>query len=132
MPQEVGDRVAEKVYLRCLWGATETGIVPQLLPNDIHPLQTSSRRLWQYIRFHPCVGAIFDKVTDGMYELVIRRDQALLGMQPCFTVPSIDKIDEYRTKDLFEPHPNIPDLWRWRARSDDIIVFLVRSPSLIL
>lgn len=66
-----------------------------------------------------------------MYELVIRRDQALSGMQPCFTVPGIEKLDEYRTKDLFEPHPDISDLWRWRARSDDIIVFLVRSPSLI-
>lgn len=45
-------------------------------------------------------------------------------MQPCFTVPGMQQLEEYRTKDLFEPHPSIPDLWCWRARSDDIIVFL--------
>lgn len=126
LPQDVGDRIAAKVYLRCLWGATETGIVPQLLPPEIHPSQTSSRGLWHYIRFHPCVGAVFEEVTDGMHELVILREQALVGTQPCFTVPGIDKLSEYRTKDLFAPHPTMPDLWRWRARSDDIIVFLVK------
>lgn len=125
LPQDIGDRVAAKVYLRCLWGATETGIVPQLLPPEIHPSQQLSRSLWRYVRFHPCVGAVFDKVTDGVYELVIRREQALHDTQPCFTIPGIQGLDEYRTKDLFEPHPSIPDLWCWRARSDDIIVFLV-------
>lgn len=28
----------------------------------------------------------------------------------------------YRTKDLFEEHPNKPDLWRFRGRADDVIV----------
>lgn len=123
LPQDIGDHVAAKVFLRCLWGATETGIVPQLLPPEIHPSHPSSWCLWRSVRFHHCVGAIFDNVTDGIFELVIGRQQALLGTQPCFTVSGIEKLDESRTKDLFEPHPSIPDLWCWRARSDDIIVF---------
>lgn len=124
MPQDLGDRVAAKMYLRCLWGATETGIVPQLLPEEVLPSAASSLALWRYIRFHPCVGPHFDKITDGDYELVIRRQEALIKTQACFTVPGLDLDEEYRTKDLFEPHPTIPDLWRWRARADDIITFL--------
>lgn len=124
LPQDLGDRVAAKMYLRCLWGATETGIVPQLLPEELLPSAASSRTLWRYIRFHPCVGAHFDKITDGDYELVIRRQESLLNTQACFTVPGLDLDEEYRTKDLFEPHPTIADMWRWRARADDIITFL--------
>jgi thioester reductase-like protein len=124
LPQDLGDRVAAKVYLRCLWGATETGIVPQLLPSKLLPSEASSQNLWRYVQFHPCVGAVFDKTTDEIYELVVRRKNALTDMQPCFTVPGMQQLEEYRTKDLFEPHTEIQDLWCWRARSDDIIVFL--------
>lgn len=119
LPQDIADAVAAKVYLRCQWGATETGIVPQLLPSTV-----SGRNLWRYIQFHPCVGAVFDEATDGIYELVVRRDPALADTQPCFPVPGLDQLEEYRTKDLFERHPSIPDAWCWRARADDIIVFL--------
>lgn len=124
LPQDLGDRVASKVYLRCLWGATETGIVPQLLPSELLPSEASGRTLWKYVRFHPCVNAVFDKTADGFYEMVVRRGKNLTNVQPCFTVPGMQQLEEYRTKDLFGPHPNIPDLWCWRARADDIIVFL--------
>lgn len=124
LPQGLGDRVAAKMYLRCLWGATETGIVPQLLPEEMLPSAASSRNLWRYIRFHPCTGPHFDKITDEDHELVIRREEALINTQACFTVPGLELDEEYRTKDLFEAHPTIPDLWRWRARADDIITFL--------
>lgn len=61
----------------------------------------------------------------GVSELVVKRNKALIDTQPCFTIPGLDALEkEYRTKDLFEPHPNIADLWRWRSRADDIIVFL--------
>lgn len=69
-----------KVHLRCMLGATETGIVPQLLPPELLPSEASSRTLWRYVPFHPCVGAVFDKTTDGIYELVVRRENALADM----------------------------------------------------
>ncbi|KAH0591763.1 hypothetical protein MHUMG1_10495 [Metarhizium humberi] len=125
LPQDLGDIVASKMYLRCQWGATETGIVPQLLPPELLPSASTGRELWSYVKFHPCVGAAFDEVADGIFELVVRRDIALADTQPCFTVPGIDLLDkEYRTRDLFEKHPHISGIWRWRARADDIIVFL--------
>ncbi|KAK7745063.1 putative NRPS-like protein biosynthetic cluster [Cytospora paraplurivora] len=125
LPQDLGSSVASKVYLRSLWGATETGIVPQLLPSALLPSSSSARDLWRYVKIHPTVGAIFDQVTDdGIYELVVRRDEALADTQPVFTVAGLEQAEEYRTKDLFERHPSIDDLWCWRARADDIIVFL--------
>ncbi|KAI1445617.1 putative NRPS-like enzyme [Annulohypoxylon stygium] len=117
LPQTIGERVAEKIRLRCQWGASEVGIPQQLIT-----VETLSD--WHYISFHPCTGAVFDEVTEGTYELVIRRDEALSEMQPSFSIRGQEKLEEYRTKDLFERHPTVANAWRWRARADDIIVFL--------
>ncbi|KAI1392428.1 putative NRPS-like enzyme [Hypoxylon trugodes] len=119
LPQALGDRVAAKVKLRCQWGASEVGIPQQLMPAELGPSD------WHYTRFHSCTGAVFDQVADNTYELVIRRDKALAETQPCFSIRGLDQLEkEYRTRDLFERHPTLPDLWRWRARADDIVVFL--------
>ncbi|KAI1777957.1 putative NRPS-like enzyme [Hypoxylon cercidicola] len=118
LPQAIGDRVAAKVRLRCQWGASEVGIPQQMMPPELGPMD------WRYVRFHPCVGAVFDEVADGVYELVIQRNESLVATQPCFSIRGQDKLQEYRTKDLFERHPVVPDAWCWRARADDIIVFL--------
>ncbi|KAI5925742.1 putative NRPS-like enzyme [Camillea tinctor] len=119
LPQAIGDKVAEKVRLRCLWGASEVGIPQQLLPTELSPMD------WRYIRFHPCSGAVFEEVTAGNYELIIRRDDTKADTQAAFAIRGQDTLEkEYRTRDLFEPHPTIPDAWCWRARADDIIVFL--------
>ncbi|TPX13715.1 uncharacterized protein E0L32_005918 [Thyridium curvatum] len=126
LPQALEDRVAEKIYLRCLWGSSETAIVPQLLLPELLPSERSSRNLWRYIRFSPWTGAAFDRQTGNTYELVFGRDNVQIENQPCFAVRGSRRPNDtdYRTKDLFEPHPTIPDLWCWRARLDDIIVFL--------
>ncbi|KAI0147409.1 putative NRPS-like enzyme [Xylariaceae sp. FL1272] len=118
LPQAIGDRVAAKVRLRCQWGASEVGIPQQLMPPELGAMD------WRYVRFHPDVGAVFEEVTDGAYELVIRRDEARKATQAAFSIRGQDKLTEYRTKDLFERHPTVPDAWCWRARADDIIVFL--------
>lgn len=116
LPQGIGDRVAAQIPLRCWWGASECGIPHQLIPSSLGPND------WRYIQFHPSVGAVFDPVADGVYELVMRRDDNL--RQLCFSIHGQEELGEYRTKDLFEPHPSVPDAWCWRARADDIIVFL--------
>lgn len=116
--QALGDRVATRIPLHCWWGASECSIPHQLVlpaPGD-----------WRYIRFHPSVGAVFDQVAEDAYELVMRRGGDEHGPLPqvCFTVRGQQALREYRTKDLFQPHPTVPDAWCWRARADDIIVFL--------
>jgi thioester reductase-like protein/aryl carrier-like protein len=120
VPQAVGDRVSAKVPLRCQWGASEVGIPQLLLPPEL-----SGPGDWSYVRFHPSVGAAFDEIADGGNELVIRRDEELATTQPTFAIRGQEQLEkEYRTKDLFVPHPTVPDAWRWCARVDDIIVFL--------
>lgn len=116
LPQAIGDLVAAQIPLRCWWGASEVGIPHQLIPHGLGPND------WRYIRFHHSVGAVFDPVSDGVYELVIRQDKTL--PQTAFSIRGQEHLAEYRTKDLFQPHPTIPDAWCWRARADDIIVFL--------
>lgn len=118
LPQALGDRVASVIPLRCWWGATETGLPQQLKPPGLGPHD------WRYIRFHPSVGATYDEVAENMYELVIQHDDKLQHTQVAFSIRGQEKLDQYRTKDLFEPHPTVPDAWCWRARRDDIIVFL--------
>lgn len=116
LPQAIGDIVATKIALRCWWGASECGIPHQLIPRGL------SVSDWRYIQFHPCVGALFDPVTEDTYELVIRRDNLL--PQTCFSIRGQEQLEEYRTKDLFIKHPTVENTWCWRARADDIIVFL--------
>ena len=120
LPQAVGDSVAAKVPLRCWWGASEVGMPRQLIVPELANHQGG----WRYVRFHPCAGAVFDEVDEGIYELVIRSEKSCLDTQPTFTIRSLKGLEEYRTRDLFEPHPTVPDAWCWRARADDIIVFL--------
>lgn len=118
LPQAIGDIVARKIPLRCWWGASEVGIPHQLIPSGLGPND------WRYIRFHPSVGATFDPIADGTHELVIRQDKSLSGTQSTFSIIGQEKLEEYRTKDLFQPHPTVPNAWCWRSRADDIIVFL--------
>ncbi|KAH8156102.1 hypothetical protein CIB48_g12145 [Xylaria polymorpha] len=120
LPEAVGDRVASKIRLRCWWGASEVGMPQQLTAPELESYEGG----WHYVRFHPSAGATFDKISDNLYELVITRDGRLVDTQTTFTINGFEDLTEYRTKDLFEPHPKVPDAWRWRARADDIIVFL--------
>lgn len=118
LPQAIGDIVAQKIPLRCWWGASEVGIPHQLIPSGLGPDD------WRYIRFHPSVGATFDPIADGTYELVIRQDKSLSETQSTFSIRGQEKLEEYRTMDLFQPHLTVPNAWCWRSRADDIIVFL--------
>lgn len=119
LPQQIGDIVAAEMPLRCQFGASEVGMPPQLIPAELDP-----RKDWKYIRFHSCAGAVFENVGDNLYELVIQRKEALASTQPTFTIRGKEDLQEYRTRDLFAPHPTVPDAWTWQARADDIVVFL--------
>lgn len=119
LPKQIGDKVAAVIPLRSQWGASEVGLPPQVLTPELDP-----KTDWRYVRFHTSTGLIMDPVGEGLYELVLRKDPALADTQTTFTIPGKKDLDEYRTKDLFAPHPTIPNEWAWKARADDIIVFL--------
>jgi acyl-coenzyme A synthetase/AMP-(fatty) acid ligase len=111
LPRPAGDMIAAKVPLACVYGASEIGLIPQLRTTD-----------WKYVRFHPCLGLKLEELADGLSELVVKRNPTKEPFQPSFEL--FPDATEYRTRDLFQPHPHVRDQWIWRARSDDIIVFL--------
>ena len=68
-----------------------------------------SKPLEKYIRF--------EQRSDGIYELV-----ALDGLPS--KVASNRPDGSYATKDLFTPHPSIPNAWKYFARMDDTLVLM--------
>ncbi|RYP91175.1 hypothetical protein DL770_002704 [Monosporascus sp. CRB-9-2] len=84
----------------------------------------SDPEIWQYFIINPEVfGCDWrpDEGGDGAYRLVIKRQGEKPGLQGFFyTFPDTD---EYDTKDLYKPHPDLPNYWLYYGRSDNIIVF---------
>ncbi|KAI1103844.1 acetyl-CoA synthetase-like protein [Jackrogersella minutella] len=115
--KEAGDRLVENgVTLANVIGATEFAIFPMYMqPNP---------KLWQYFIFDSdTIGADWRKVegSEDAYRLVMVRKDKHPGLQGIFyTFPDID---EYDTKDMYRPHPALPDHWIYYGRSDNIIVF---------
>lgn len=91
---------------------TETG---QLMTS----FREAGDKAWDYVRLsqdlQPYVA--FEMRSEGIYELI-----ALDGLPS--KVASNRPDGSYATKDLFTPHPTIPNAWKYYARLDDTIVLL--------
>ena len=114
LPKDVGNGVSSKTRLIQLNGSTEIGLPP---------LEPCDSRDWDYICYSPFAGNDFRAVgVDGLYEHFIVRNKELDLFQGVFS--TFPDIDEYSMKDLYEKHPTKSNLWRFRGRLDDVIVFL--------
>ena len=111
-----GDALVPKVQLFNFYGSTETGSIPLLRPSGEFPSQE-----WNYIHPHPAAGLDFRPSVHGLYEAVIVRNKVYEDEQPVFKI--FPHLEEYPTKDLWEPHPTNTSLWTHRGRADDIILF---------
>ncbi|KAF5878579.1 putative nrps-like enzyme protein [Botrytis fragariae] len=56
---------------------------------------------------------------ENLYEACIVRNPKPEDEQPVFKL--FPTLQEFRTKDLYSPHPTKPDLWIYKMRSDDMI-----------
>ncbi|WYZ44922.1 hypothetical protein EsH8_VIII_000238 [Colletotrichum jinshuiense] len=78
--------------------------------------------LWQYFIYNEELSGIeFRRATsdDGVYEMVMTRNSKLIPTQGIFyTFP---EKHEYRTSDLYKPHPTLPHHWKFYGRADNII-----------
>jgi hypothetical protein len=76
-------------------------------------------KAWDYVRLPDAIKPYikFELRNPGIFELV-----ALEGLQS--KVASNRPDGSYATKDLFTPHPSIPNAWKYFARLDDTIVLL--------
>ena len=117
LPQAIGDIVAAKIKLFNQFGATELGLTPIILS-----LKNRSNADWKYVQFHPKLGLELRHIADDVSELYAVRNPKLKEYQYTFTL--FPDQQEYASRDLFVRHPHKPDLWKWKARADDIIVFL--------
>ncbi len=74
---------------------------------------------WDYVRLSQDIEPFvsFEMRSEGIYELI-----ALNGLPS--KVASNRPDGSYATKDLFTPHPTIPNAWKYYARMDDTIVLL--------
>lgn len=110
--QQAGDIITKLTVLQNLIGSTEAGLYSLIWPG---------REDWRYFKFHRDNGLNFVERAKGVYEMFVVRDPKLQSLQGMFhTFPELNEIS---TKDLYQKHPTRPDLWLYRGRGDDIIVF---------
>ncbi|KAI1119599.1 hypothetical protein F5Y14DRAFT_8850 [Nemania sp. NC0429] len=111
----VGDLVITKTRLLNCLGSTECGALPATLPDD--------PRDWQYLRLPSNLGYEYRHVSDNLYEQVMVRDEDRLRYQGIFA--TFPDLAEWPMRDIYERHPDPAkgDLWLYRGRVDDIIVF---------
>ncbi|KAF2799236.1 acetyl-CoA synthetase-like protein [Melanomma pulvis-pyrius CBS 109.77] len=112
LPQAVGNMVASKTRLLNCLGTTECGVLPVQLcdPED-----------WEYMSVSSMLGHEYRHVSEDLYEQVIVRRSELEQYQGIFgTFP---KLMEWPMKDLYSKHPIKENIWLYRGRADDIIVF---------
>ncbi|CAG8951144.1 hypothetical protein HYFRA_00006542 [Hymenoscyphus fraxineus] len=117
VPEAIGSALKDKFKMVSVLGATEIGLAAAIRPAGKFPSDD-----WQYIHFHPEFGTEFKHINADLYELHFIRSPEIFEHQPMFKL--FPELQEYNTRDLFTPHPSKPDLWIYRGRSDDIIVFL--------
>lgn len=113
LPEEIGNPLSTRLKLMTLMGSCETALQP-LEIND-NPSD------WQYLTISPFLGHTFRLERDGLYDLVIVRQERYEVFQGVFS--TFPGKQEFAMGDLFEPHPQKPESWVFRTRVDDIIAF---------
>lgn len=107
LPTETGDRmVKEGINLVSRFGSSEVGF---LLSSHRDYAEDHE---WQYLRHNPNVSQIeFEKRDGGLYELIAKSNW-----------PHVAKRNRedgsLATSDLFVPHPQIKNAWRYHSRAD--------------
>jgi thioester reductase-like protein/acyl-CoA synthetase (AMP-forming)/AMP-acid ligase II len=112
LPQVVGDSINKKTRLLNCLGSTECGTFP---------VQLCDREDWAYLSVSPVLGCEYRQVSDDLYEQVIVRNPKLQIYQGVFK--TFPELTEWPMKDLYSKHPTKPNLWLYKGRIDDIIVF---------
>ncbi|WKT39965.1 AMP-dependent synthetase/ligase [Fusarium oxysporum f. sp. vasinfectum] len=112
---EAGNMLADRgVVLRNVISSTE------LFP--LAPYSPQDPKLWRYFIFNDeAMGIDWHRHGSNGYELVVRRKASDPGNQGCFY--NFPELSEWRTNDIFEPHPTLKDHWLYKGRADDILVF---------
>ncbi|CAK7226670.1 putative NRPS-like protein biosynthetic cluster [Sporothrix curviconia] len=124
-PDELGDRlIAAGVNLGVIYGLTEVGHVGDSLSRT--PEQSDT---WAYVRPYSNLDEhlMFKHVEGNAYEAVFLQSHPALLMSNANDPPG-----SYYTKDLFTPHPTIPNAWKYISRQDDRLTLITGEKILPL
>ncbi|KAJ5612020.1 hypothetical protein N7510_005214 [Penicillium lagena] len=108
---ETGERLRKYTKMVPIIGSSEAGWLQAIVPENPDD--------WHYFKWHPQSGIDMQQVGESLYEAVFKRQENRDFTGIFHTFP---KVDTYRTKDLFTPHPTNPGLWKFYGRGDDVIV----------
>ncbi|KAJ5130112.1 uncharacterized protein N7515_006151 [Penicillium bovifimosum] len=109
---EIGDRLRKYTQIVTVIGTSEIGWIASLVPED--PAD------WGYFDWSEAYGVDMQEVGDGIFELVIPRQENARDFKGIFhTFPDINV---YPTNDLYTRHPTNPRLWKFYGRKDDVTV----------
>lgn len=105
---EAGDRICKVARIQTVIGSTEAGLLTTYINED--------PKDWNYFEWCPWSGVHMEPAGD-LHEAVVYKENNVQG-----AFYSFPEISEWRTKDLYAPHPTRPGLWQYRGRNDDVIV----------
>ncbi|PYH40351.1 putative NRPS-like enzyme [Aspergillus saccharolyticus JOP 1030-1] len=115
-PDELGDRLmAEGVRFGGSFGLTEAGLVAESISRP------ANDPYWNYMRFFDNIRPFIwmKPIGDELYEVVY------LQGHPALTASNSDNPPgSYHSRDVFTPHPTIPDRWKYVSRIDDRITLV--------
>lgn len=76
---------------------------------------------WDYVRIYPNVrdSVKFEPIGNGLFEAVYLQSHP--GLAPSAANSDDPAPGSWRSKDVFAPHPSIPDVWKYVTRIDDRI-----------
>ena len=112
LPQDVGDDLVQKgVNLVSRFGSAECGF----LMSSHRDYATDKD--WQYLRSNASPYLKFEQQEDGLAELIVRPSWPHMAKR--------NREDgSYATADLFAPHSEIPNAWKYHSRADSQLTLI--------
>ncbi|KAJ5280703.1 AMP-dependent synthetase/ligase [Penicillium angulare] len=112
-PDELGNRLVEEgIAFGGSFGLTEAGLVAESISRP------QGDRYWNYLKFFDNIRPYvwMKPIGDSLYECVY------LSGHPALTASNSDQPSgSFHSKDVFTPHPTIPNRWKYVTRIDDRI-----------
>lgn len=112
VPKATGQAISSRTRLMNVLGSTECSAFPN---------QWVGQEYWEYLSYPDFLGQEFRPLDNGLYEHIIVRDEKLSKFQGIFK--TFPHLDEWNMQDLYEKHPTKENVWLYKGRMDDIIVF---------
>jgi thioester reductase-like protein len=110
LAKDSGDRIVKHTTLVAALGSTECCAIASFENDQKHS---------NYFEWSPKSGVIMEPQTDDLYEMVIKRVEDSKVQAVFYNFP---ELDEWRTKDLYQQHPENPNMWLYKCRKDDVLV----------